>query len=215
MDFWWSESRIEELIEDHLEHVEKVFVKFGEGIKVWMDHEDIDEAGELTHKVRNLERRADEVRREIEKELIGGALLANSRGRIMDLVGRVDKLANAGEATMNFTVLQEIRVPDQLKPLVIEIVDRTLEIIDHVRDGVLDLLEGKVDEALEATKAIEIGESNIDELEQDFIGQLFTMDLDLAEKILLRQFLETLVETSDRAEDFSDRLDMILAIRRT
>lgn len=214
MGLWDSEARVEGLVEEHIEYVEKVFSRFGEGMKIWLEDGDIEEAKELAGEIRKLEGRADDVRREIERELIGGALLAHSREEIMELINGVDKLANAGEASMNFAALQEIEIPEDLKPLVIDIVDRTLEIMDHVHKGVVGLMEGKEEEAREATKAIEIGEGDVDDIELDFIRRLFATELDLAEKILLRQYLETLVEISDRAEDLSDRLDTILAIRR-
>lgn len=215
MAFWNTENRVEELVEEHLDHVEKVLKKFGEGMKVWVDHEDVEEAEDLADEIRDLEGRADDIRRDIEKVLIGGALLANSRGQIMDLVERIDKLANAGEAAMNFAVLQEIKVPEELKPLIIQIVDKTLEIIDHVRQGMLELMEGDDDSAREETKKIEIGEGDVDDLERKFISRLYSTELDLAEKLLLREYLEVLVEVSDRSEDFSDRLDTIIAIRKT
>ncbi|MBS3765422.1 DUF47 family protein [Candidatus Bipolaricaulota bacterium] len=214
MGLWDSEARVEELVEDHIEYVEKVFSRFGEGMKIWLEDGDIEEAKELAGEIRKLEGSADDVRREIEKELIGGALLAHSREEIMELINGVDKLANAGEASMNFAALQEIEIPEDLKPLVIDIVDRTMEIMDDVHKGVVGLMEGKEDEAREATKAIEIGEGDVDDIELNFIRRLFATELDLAEKVQLRQYLETLVEISDRAEDLSDRLDTILAIRR-
>lgn len=215
MGLWDSEAKVEDLVEKHLKYVEEVFTRFGEGMKIWLEDGDINQARELASEIRDLEGRADDIRRDVEKELIGGALLAHSRGEIMELVGGVDKLANAGEASMNFAAFQKIRVPEELKPLVIDIVDRSLEIMDHVHKGVVGLMEGKEEEVREAAKAIEIGEGDVDDLERDFISQLFNTDLDLAEKILLRQYLETLVEVSDRAEDLSDRLDTMLAIRKT
>ncbi len=214
MAFWDTENRVEDLVEEHLDHVEKVLKKFGEGMKAWVKHEDIEEAEDLADEIRDLEGRADDIRRDIEKVLIGGALLANSRGQIMDLVERIDKLANAGEAAMNFAVLQKITVPEELKPLIIKIVDETLEIINHVRQGMLELMEGDDDSAREETKKIEIGEGDVDDLEREFISELYSTELDLAEKLLLREYLEVLVEVSDRSEDFSDRLDTIIAIRK-
>jgi len=40
------------------------------------------------------------------------------------------------------------------------------------------------------------------------------MDIDLAEKIQMRGLVEELVELSDRAEDLSDRIDIMIAERR-
>jgi len=40
------------------------------------------------------------------------------------------------------------------------------------------------------------------------------MDIDLARKIHVRDFIEELVELSDRAEDLSDRIEIMVAQRR-
>ena len=40
------------------------------------------------------------------------------------------------------------------------------------------------------------------------------MDLDLAEKLQIRGLVDGLVEISDRAEDLSDRIDIIVGERR-
>jgi len=66
----------------------------------------------------------------------------------------------------------------------------------------------------EHTKAIEIKEGEIDRLERDAIKLVFGMDIDLAEKLQLREMIEQLVEISDRAEDLSDRIDIMVVERK-
>ena len=43
--------------------------------------------------------------------------------------------------------------------------------------------------------------------------QLFVMDIDLAEKLRIAGYLADLVKISDRAEDLSDRIALIVAER--
>jgi uncharacterized protein Yka (UPF0111/DUF47 family) len=57
-------------------------------------------------------------------------------------------------------------------------------------------------------------ESRVGELPRRAIARLFATDLPLAEKILAREFLEKLVEFTDRAEDVSDLVVMAVAVRR-
>jgi uncharacterized protein Yka (UPF0111/DUF47 family) len=66
---------------------------------------------------------------------------------------------------------------------------------------------------LEHTKHIEIYESDVDRMEREAIKIVFKMDIDLAHKLQLYGLIEELVEISDRGEDLSDRIDMMVAQR--
>lgn len=209
---FWRKTDIEGLISKHLELVDKALTKFHEALFVYLD-EDIKKADELAFETHLLEGRADDMRREVEVELLGGALLASSRGDMLEIIERTDNLANAGEAVLDFLLLQEVKVPEDLKPLAKEIADKSLEIFAEVKAALHMLFEDK-DKALEHTKAVEQKESEIDKLERSFIKKLFGMDLELAEKIQVREFIERLAEISDRAEDLSDRIEMVVAQKK-
>jgi len=211
---WSKETEIEGMMADHIDLVEETIEKFRQGMFVWLDEEDLKRANELGYETHKLEGRADDLRREIEMKLIEGALLARSRSEMLDLIERIDKLANAAEAAMDFTMLQQIKIPEGLKPLAKEVVEKDVEIMGQVRQGALALFAGN-GEALKYTEAIEDLEGEVDEIERDFIQDLFAMDMELARKILLRQYLEALVEISDRAEDLSDEMEILVATRKT
>lgn len=211
---WGKESDIENRIMNHLQLVEHTLQKFQEGMFYWLEEENLAQANELAFETHQSEGRADDLRREIEKELLGGALLARSRSEMLDLIERTDKLANAGEAAMDFTLLQQIKVPEELKPLSREIIEKSVGIMDPVEKSIRALFKGDED-PLKYTVSIENTEGEIDELERDFIQKLFGLELELAEKILIRQFVEELVEISDRAEDLSDQIEILVATRKT
>jgi len=213
--FWSGQSELNEMMAEHAELVDETLEKFKEGMCLWIEEGDLDAANELAYETHNLEGDADDLRREIEMKLLNGALLARSRRPLLDVVERTDKLANAAEAAMDFTLLQRIQLPDEIGPIAEDIVDRSVDIVEVVQDGLEVLFSGEGD-VLEYTERIEQIEGDIDELERDFIQTLFGLEeLELAEKILLRQYVEALVEISDRAEDLSDEMEIITATRRS
>lgn len=210
--FWKKQKEIETLVLKHLEKVEESLTHFQESLAAYLSG-DMEEAEELALATHTAEGRADDVRREVEAALLGGALLAPSRRDILEVIEQVDKLANAGEETLDYLILQRISIPDPLKPLIREIADKTKEIAAEVNSAV-HLLFDDMNDALEHTKQIEIKESEVDRMERDAIKMVFKMEIDLAVKLQLYGLIEVLVEISDRAEDLSDRIDMMISQRR-
>lgn len=212
MAFWSKTKKIEDAMFQHVEVVEKTLVQFRECLLSYLDKEDVKEAQELAFQTHKLEGRADDIRRKVEAQLLEGALLASSRGDIFEIVERTDKLANAVEAILDYLLLQKIKIPEDLKPLVKEITDKSLEIFNEVKLALQMLFENRK-KALNHTKAIEQKEGEIDKMERHAIQKLFSMDLELADKILVRDLFLNLTDFSDRAEDLSDRIEMAVAQR--
>jgi len=212
MAFWKKQKKIETLVLEHLHCVDESLVFFQEAFTAYLDG-DMEKADRLALETHRAEGLADDVRRKVETALLGGALLAPSRRDILEIIEEVDKLANAGEAILDYLLLQQVGIPEELKPMLHEIMAKTREIFDEVNQA-LNLFFQDMNLALEHTKAIEMKEGEVDQLERAVIERLFAMDLGLAEKLQVRGLVEELVEPSDRAEDLSDRVDMMIAQRR-
>ncbi len=210
--FWKKQKEIENLVLKHLEKVEESLAHFQESLAAYLSGE-MEKAEERALATHTAEGRADDVRREVEAALLGGALLAPSRRDILEVIEQVDKLANAGEETLDYLILQRISIPDPLKPFIRDIADKTKEIAAEVNSA-MHLLFEDMNNALEHTKQIEIKESEVDRVERDAIKMVFKMDIDLAAKLQLYGLIEVLVELSDRAEDLSDKIDMMISQRR-
>jgi len=210
---WKKESRIEELVFEHFALVEECLNHFRDCLLVYLEKGDAKEASVLAFEVHKIEGRADDARRQVEIELLEGVLLPHSRRQILRIIEDTDRLANAAEAILDFTLLQCIRIPDSLKPLAIEITERSVAMLSDLKEAIRLLLKSKAGVTAHTT-AIEKQESEIDHIEREFIRELFLMDLPLAEKILVREFVQELVEISDRAEDLSDLIEISLAERR-
>jgi predicted phosphate transport protein (TIGR00153 family) len=213
MALWKKQEQIETLVLDHLKCVDESLGYFQEAFSVYLDEGDTERANELALETHRAEGRADDMRRKVETVLLGGALLAPSRRDILEVIEKVDKLANAGEAVLDYLLLQRVQIPEELKPTLREILAKTREIGEEVKQT-LHLFFHDMNQALEHTKAIEMKEGEVDRMERSAIKKLFKMDLGLAEKLQVGGLIEELVEISDRAEDLSDRIDMMIAQRR-
>ena len=211
--FWGKGKKIEELVLRHLQQVDVSLDAYDKALCAYVIDRDIPAAKKLALETHRAEGKADDIRREVEKELLGGALLTSSRRDILELIEQVDKLANSGEAVLDTLLLERIEVPEAIAEKVSEIARITREIVAEVNQAIHALFHN-TSETTKHTKAIEEYEGNVDQIEREALKAIFTMDLDLAHKLQLRDFLEELVEISDRAEDLSDRLDIMVAERR-
>ena len=211
--FWGKGKKIEELVLRHLHQVNESLGSYQEALIAYVVEEDVDKAKKLALETHKAEGKADDIRREVELELLDGALMSSSRRDILELIEHVDRLANSGEAVLDTLLLERVSIPKEIKPTIREIGEVTTTILGEVNQAILSLFR-KTSEVPEHTQAIEQQEGAVDQLERAALKMIFTMDLDLAHKLQLRDFIEELVEISDRAEDLSDRLDIMVAERR-
>jgi predicted phosphate transport protein (TIGR00153 family) len=205
-------NKVRGLVVEHLGLVEDAVGAMARGIYAHLDGRPWDEVEELTVETHRREAKADDVRRVAERELVRGALLAGTRRSLLDIVEGVDQLANAAEAAMYFLTLQKVALPDLLHPLIREAVETIQGQMADVKGAVIGLLDGDPG-TMKRAEEVDRKESRVDELQRRAIVRLFATDLPLAEKILAREFLERLVEFSDRAEDVSDLVVMAVAVR--
>jgi uncharacterized protein len=207
--FFKKEKEVIELILKHLGLVEDSIKTGIRTIEFYLD-DNISEAKILGRKVRSEESEADIIRYEIRDKLYSGAYLPLLREDIYKLIESIDKVANAGEACCDFFLNQRPAIPDELKPAFLEVVRESLGIIDNLKLAILCYFKGecKIETIREHTKEVGMQESRVDKLEWDLTKAILTSPMDLASKLHLRLCLESIVETSDRAEDAGEQLEL-------
>jgi predicted phosphate transport protein (TIGR00153 family) len=208
--FWKKQKEIEALVFEHLERVDESLQAFVQSLNAYVRDGDVEKADELAYQTHNAEGRADDVRRRVETQLLTGALMPASRRDVLGLVDQVDRLANAAENALDHLLIQRIDVPESLRTGILEINAKTEVIFTHVKQAISDLFEN-MDEVLEHTAQIEHIEGEIDHIERKTLKQLFQLDIDLAVKLQVNNFVRSVVELSDRAEDLSDHIELMVA----
>ena len=208
--FWKKQKEIEELVFEHLNRVDESLQYFIQSINAYVQAGDIEKADQLAFETHKAEGQADDVRRRVETQLLAGALMPASRRDILQLVDQVDRLANAAENALDHLLLQRIVIPEEVREAIIEITAKTEVIFSHVKDAISNLFK-KMEAALEHTSQVEHIEGEIDHIERKALKALFGLDLDLAHKLQVNNFIRSLVELSDRAEDLSDHIELMVA----
>ncbi len=208
--FWKKQKEIEALVFEHLDRVDESLHYFIRSLNAYVQDGDVKKANELAFETHKAEGQADDVRRRVETQLLTGALMPASRRDILQLVEQVDRLANAAENALDHLLLQKIQIPDVIRPAIIEISAKTETIFSHVKSAISNLF-GNMETALEHTAKIEHIEGEIDHIERKSLKQLFELDLDLAHKLQVNNFIRSVVELSDRAEDLSDHIELMVA----
>ncbi len=211
--FWRKQKEIETLVLEHLGHVDATLQAFSQSLNAYLGEGDVETADKFALETHRAEGRADDARRRIEAQLLSGSLLPTSRRDILQVIEQVDRLANAAEEILDYLLLQRVRVPDEIMPEITEIGVQSNNVFAEVKEAVTSLFE-KIDEALEHTKNIEHLEGEVDHLERRATKRLFALDIELARKLQISGFIQRLVRLSDRAEDLSDLIELIVAARR-
>jgi predicted phosphate transport protein (TIGR00153 family) len=211
--FWRKQKEIEALVLEHLGHVDATLQAFSQSLTAYLREGDVKTAEQFALETHRAEGRADDARRRIETQLLSGSLLPASRRDILQIIEQVDRLANAAEEILDVMLLQRVQVPDEIMPEIAEIGVQTNDAFFEVKGAVTSLFRN-VGEALEHTKAIERLEGEVDHLERKATKRLFELDIDLARKLQVSGFIQRLVRLSDRAEDLSDLIELIVAARR-
>lgn len=208
--FWKRQKEVEGLVFEHLDRVDESLKYFIQSLNAYVQAGDVEEADRLALETHKSEGQADDVRRRVETQLLTGALMPTSRRDILQLVDQVDRLANAAENALDHLLIQRIEIPDVMRPAIIEITAKTELIFSHVKSAISNLFE-RMEAALEHTAQVEQIEGEIDHIERKTLKQLFGLDIDLAHKLQVNKFIRSVVELSDRAEDLSDHIELMVA----
>lgn len=213
-DFFLRKQRlIENYVFDYLEQWGKCLEDFKSAMDVYLTEglgEKFDYYVEHTHK---MESRADDLRKKIEWEMYSKALLPESRGDILGFLETMDKIPNKAESILYQIQLQRLRLPRELTPSLRRIVDLTCEAIQLVYEAAKALISQESD-IHQLADRIDDKESECDHAERDIIARIFAMDIDTAEKALLKELIIELGTLTDRAENVSDRLTLLSVKRR-
>jgi predicted phosphate transport protein (TIGR00153 family) len=211
--FWRKQSKIRQLVLEHLDLVETTIECYHQSLIAYLSEDTVERADALALETHKAEGRADDARRRVESHLLSGSLLPVSRRDILQLIEQVDRLANAAEATVDYLSVQHIRIPPDLQSDLIEIASKSRDTFAEVKAAVTSLFDN-MSEAMEHTRAIEHLEGEIDHLERVAGRKLFKLEIDLAWKLQVYGLIKELVDLSDRAEDLSDLIELLVAQRR-
>lgn len=214
--FFKKGNKIHELLISQIDKCVECYETFTKYIQDIEDSTSLDELISMSKIISDLESEADNIRRIITRELLGGALLAGTRRDIKLLIEIIDKIPNKCEEIIKQIMLQNVRFTEDIKKIIVNINSITKEQLDLLKkliDSIFIDLSNSYDLHLELEN-IEKIESRVDDLEAEAIRLLFISNSELAYKNQIKHFITYFAEVSDIIEDISDNLEMIMVMRK-
>lgn len=169
----------------------------------------------LMHEMEDLERKADEIRHQIIRQMIEGGILVESRVSLLRIIENIDRIVGICEDIIQEIYLQNMHIQEIVKePIrkINEITFKQLDLLIYAVKGTVEKYD--FDEMFEDIRTIENLESEVDSLEHSAIKAVFDLPIDLAEKNQMRKLIDQVGSLADIIEDVSDEIEIIMMTRR-
>ncbi|MFP3951147.1 MAG: DUF47 domain-containing protein [Candidatus Bathyarchaeia archaeon] len=200
------ELKIIERINDQSTHCVSAVKELVKAIELVMCHNDAEQS---ISSVKRSESKADDVRRDIVKQLAKGVLPPLSKEDLMRLAWQQDKVADwAKESAAILSILNTEKLPETLKNAFI-LLARLAEEATVVLNGVIVTLQKDYRKALEECLEVEECESKIDDQYQETLRILTQYELDPVTLVLSNELARNIENIGDNAEDTSDLVKVI------
>ncbi|MEM2105283.1 MAG: DUF47 family protein [Candidatus Bathyarchaeia archaeon] len=169
------------------------------------------EMKEYVERVTGSEREADALRRKVMDEISKGELSPVDRADLMDLVKRVDMVADwSRESTRVLGAIPMEKVPDSIKEEFVEMIKSVKECAVSLQKCVNKMMT-KPEEALQAADAVEREEEKVDDIHEKARTLLGKEDLPNAGvAVLIGQLFEAIELIADACEDACDQVRVIM-----
>lgn len=162
--------------------------------------------------VSEIEHRADELRRDIQRRLYVETLLPESRGDVLELLEDSDGILNHCESAMWQFLIEKPEFNDQLAGEFAKLVDTVVDAVDSLVSALRAFFRGDQSISDHMHKVI-FYESEADKINHRVMEMAFDTDSDLSYKNQVRHFVLHVDSIADVAEDVADRL-AIFALKR-
>lgn len=172
---------------------------------------DVKEMQRCVERVASSEREADTLRRKVMDEISKGELSPVDRADLMDLVKRVDMVADwSRESTRVLGAIPMEHVPNSIKDEFIEMVRSVKECAISLQKCVNKMMT-KPEEALQAADAVEREEEKVDDIHEKARILLGKEELPRAGvAVLVSQLFEAIEMIADSCEDACDQVRVIM-----
>jgi len=204
---------VERQLEEFLDAASEVSILFVESIRDYVANGIEEDCLRRQLRISELEKHCDDLRRSIEAILLTQMLIPESRGDVLRLIDLLDDILDNMKHELLTVTIETPIVPEEL----------------HSDLGrLLTAVGSALDETVRACRAffsdqravrdhvhkIGIYESEADAIAIRMKQRIFASKLELAEKMMLRDFFDSLDHLADEAEDLGDQLS-IFTLRRS
>jgi hypothetical protein len=210
-------QKIWNLVDQHLGYVFECYCAFEKFMEEALGGTPGCKLGEMYTEIDKFEGAADVARRNLVNAFLDGSLLPSTRKEIMDVVNRMDKVANKCQDVACKIVHENVRIPQAYRADMLEITRITKEQYLLMKRA-LKILFDDYDQLIKDESILDdimAKEYEVDKIEDAMTIALYKDEsLGLAEKNHYKYFLSNLADISDMLEDIADHIQIICVLRK-
>ncbi len=180
-----------------------------------------DKAEEIRKQISELEKDADELKREIRLGLPKNIFMPVQRSDVLELVTQQDKIANKAKDIAGRVIGRQLQIPDEIsKPFIaflnlcLDATEKAAEVINELDELLETGFKGReVDLVEKMIHQLDKIEDDTDSMQIQLRRSLLSIEknLDPVDVIFLYQIIEWVGELADLAERVGARLEIMLA----
>ncbi|MBE88856.1 MAG: hypothetical protein CMM76_05370 [Rhodospirillaceae bacterium] len=204
---------LERQIDEFLDRLSESALLFDLAIKSYLNEGPSNEFVGKRKDVNDNESAADILRRDIETQLYSQTLIPESRGDVLGLIETLDDVLNLCESCLWAFDIEKPNIPEDLHPLFLELTEMVVQSVEALARSSRAFFRD-FDRVTYHNHKVMFYEKEADKVSTKLKRKIFDSEMDLAQKMHLRYFVENIDNIADWAEDVADRL-AIYAIKRS
>jgi len=202
---------IENQIDEFLDLVSESGLIFKKAIDNYLK-DNTDEFEARLERVIDYERKADELRLVVEKQLYMRTLIPENRGDVLAILENTDNVIDSMKHTLQQFSIERPDIPSKFDVLFNELTDSSIQSVEWLVRSVRAFFKD-IKSVSDHIHKVGFYEKETDDIAVKLKTQVFNEELDLSRKIHLRFFASSIESISDCAESVTDRL-AIYTIKR-
>ncbi|HIE33754.1 MAG TPA: DUF47 domain-containing protein [Candidatus Altiarchaeales archaeon] len=202
------EEETMKLIKEHAEVTYEIVLELKNALKI-LGKDDKKLLNEKVEEISSMESKADRLRRKVEENMYSGAFLPVSRSRILDLAENIDNIADVAQGAARLLLFVKTeRIDKNLIKLLDEELDYGLKSVYLLKMSIPEI--DNTEKVRNLIKEIRRIEHTSDIIEGKALHILYSREHEPSTTILLHNLIKSMGDISDRAEDASDALSLIV-----
>ncbi|MBW6515701.1 MAG: DUF47 family protein [Candidatus Cloacimonetes bacterium] len=202
---------IENQIDEFLDLVSESGLIFKKAIDNYLK-DNTEEFEARLERVIDYERKADELRLVVEKQLYMRTLIPENRGDVLAILENTDNVIDSMKHTLQQFSIERPDIPSKFDVLFNELTDSSIQSVEWLVRSVRAFFKD-IKSVNDHIHKVGFYEKETDDIAVKLKTQIFADELDLSSKIHLRFFASSIESISDCAESVTDRL-AIYTIKR-
>ena len=199
-------------IDEFMDNLAQSALAFTRAVAIFLAAGRSEEFDEKLGQVNDLESRSDDLRRAIERKLYAQTLIPESRGDVLGLLENLDSVLNSFEGTLWGFSIENPDIPEPYHEDYRALTEQAAAAVEALVLASRAFFRN-VEMVGDHMHKVIFYEKEADKVSTKLKRRIFDSDIDLAQKLHLRHFVELIDNIADRSEDVADRL-AIYAIKR-